>query len=100
MIVEADGGPLGVVVAGANIHDTKLLKQTIEAIVVDRPEPTDDTPQHLCLDRAMTIPRDARRQRKHTMSRTFGGSARKNWMRRIASGVPPAGGSWSGHWAG
>jgi hypothetical protein len=47
VIVEADGGPLGVVVAGANVHDTKLLKQTIEAIVVDRPKPTDKTPQHL-----------------------------------------------------
>ena len=34
MIVEADGGPLGVVVAGANIHDTKLLKQTIEAVAM------------------------------------------------------------------
>jgi len=56
VIVEADGGPLGVVVAGANIHDTKLLKQTIEAIVVDRPEPTDDTPQHLCLDKGYDNP--------------------------------------------
>ena len=56
MIVEADGGPLGVVVAGANIHDTKLLKQTIEAIVVDRPKPTDDAPQHLCLDKGYDNP--------------------------------------------
>jgi len=51
VIVEADGGPLGVVVAGANVHDSKLLRQTVEAIVVDRPEPTDDTPPHLCLDK-------------------------------------------------
>ena len=51
MIVEADGGPLGVVVAGANVPDTKLLQQTIEAIVVDRPKPTDEAPQHLCLDK-------------------------------------------------
>ena len=56
MIVEAGGGPLGVVVAGANVHDTKLLKQTIEAIVVDRPEPTAESPQHLCLDKGYDNP--------------------------------------------
>ena len=56
MIVEADGGPLGVVVAGANVHDTKLLKQTIEAIVVERPEPTKDSPQNLCLDKGYDNP--------------------------------------------
>ena len=26
VLVEADGGPLSVVVAGANVHDTKLLE--------------------------------------------------------------------------
>jgi putative transposase len=56
IIVEADGGPLGVVVAGANVHDTKLLKQTIEAIVVERPEPTKQNPQHLCLDKGYDNP--------------------------------------------
>jgi len=56
VIVEADGGPLGVVVAGANVPDTKLLKQTIEAIVVDRPEPTGAVPQHLCLDKGYDNP--------------------------------------------
>jgi len=56
VIVEAGGGPLGVVVAGANVHDSKLLKQTIEAIVVDRPQPTDDAPQHLCLDKGYDNP--------------------------------------------
>ena len=56
MIVEADGGPLGIVLAGANGHDTKLLQQTIESIVVERPEPTPQTPQHLCLDKGYDNP--------------------------------------------
>lgn len=56
MIVEADGGPLGVVVAAANVHDTKLLEQTIEAVVVERPQPTPDDPQHLCLDKGYDNP--------------------------------------------
>jgi len=56
VIVEVDGGPLGVVVAGANVHDTKLLQKTIESIVVDRPEPTARSPQHLCLDKGYDNP--------------------------------------------
>lgn len=44
------------VVAGANVHDTKLLKATIDAIVVDRPDPTDESPQHLCLDKGYDNP--------------------------------------------
>lgn len=44
------------VVAGANVHDTKLLKQTLEAVVVERPEPTKSSPQHLCLDKGYDNP--------------------------------------------
>jgi len=55
LIVEADGGPLGVVVAGANVHDAKLLAATIEAIVVERPEP-DAVEEHLCLDKGYDNP--------------------------------------------
>jgi putative transposase len=56
VIVEADGGPLGVVVAAANVNDCKLLEQTIQAIVVQRPEPTPENPQHLCLDKGYDNP--------------------------------------------
>lgn len=61
LLVEAAGGPLAVVVAGANVHDTKLLGQTIEAMVVERPVPTPEAPQHLCLDKGYDNPtgRDA-----------------------------------------
>jgi putative transposase len=54
--VEGDGGPLGCVVAGANVHDTKLLRQTIAAMVVKRPEATAERPQHLCLDKGYDNP--------------------------------------------
>jgi putative transposase len=50
-VVEATGGPLGATLAGANVHDTKLLAATLQAIVVDRPPPTAEMPQHLCLDK-------------------------------------------------
>ena len=43
-------------VAGANIHDTKLLQETMETIVVPRPQPTPEHPQHLCLDQGYNNP--------------------------------------------
>jgi putative transposase len=50
LVVEADGGPLGLVIAGANRVEQQLLKATIEAIVVERPEPTAEQRQHRSLD--------------------------------------------------
>jgi putative transposase len=51
LLVEADGGPLAVVIAGANVADFKLLEATLDAIVVERPEPTAEAPQHLWLEK-------------------------------------------------
>ncbi len=41
--------------AGANVHDAKMLAQTIAAMIVGRPEPQDG-PQHLCLDKGYCNP--------------------------------------------
>ena len=38
VLVDGSGGPLSVVVAGANVHDTRLLAPTLESIVVVHPE--------------------------------------------------------------
>ena len=54
--MEADGGPLSVIVAGANVHDTRLLAETLAAIVVERPQPTEESPQNLCLDKGYDNP--------------------------------------------
>ena len=43
--------PLGLVVAGANRHDMKLVKQTVKSLVVKRPRPTKKRPQGMCLDK-------------------------------------------------
>jgi len=50
VLVDGAGGPLGAVIAAANVNDHLLLKETLEAIVVERPPPTAAAPQHLCLD--------------------------------------------------
>jgi putative transposase len=44
-----------VIVAGANVHDTKLLKKTIEVMIVERPAP-EEREQHLCLDKGYDNP--------------------------------------------
>lgn len=33
------GGPLAAIIDGANVHDTKLLATTINAVVIPRPDP-------------------------------------------------------------
>ena len=50
VLVERDGGPLAIVIAAANVNDISLLAATLDAVVVDRPQPTAAAPQHLCLD--------------------------------------------------
>ena len=45
------GVPLGPAVAGANRNDHKPRRETLEAIPVERPKPTAEGPQGLCLDK-------------------------------------------------
>ena len=36
---------------GANRHDMKLVRSTLQSIFADRPEPSQNAPQGLCLDK-------------------------------------------------
>jgi putative transposase len=56
LVTDGDGGPLGVVIAGANVVEQHLLKATLEAIVVERPDP-DEVEQNLSLDKAYDNPK-------------------------------------------
>lgn len=51
MLTEAHGIPIGLAIDGANRHDSKLVRATINAIVAERPEPSDEQPQGMCLDK-------------------------------------------------
>jgi len=64
VLTEADGGPVAVVIAGANVHDAKLLEATLEAIVVERPVPN-KLEQHLCLDKGYDNPTSREAVNKH-----------------------------------
>jgi putative transposase len=52
ILTDGRGVPVGILIAPANWHDTKLLFETIRSIRVNRPRPTHSKPQHLCLDKA------------------------------------------------
>ena len=43
--------PLGLAVEGANRNDMKMVEATLESIPVERPQPTPDEPQGMCLDK-------------------------------------------------
>ncbi len=51
LLTDGHGVPLGLAIEGANRHDMKLVRATIESLVVDRPEPTAEAPQGMCLDK-------------------------------------------------
>ena len=45
LLTEANGIPVGLAVEGANRHDKKVAEATLESIPVERPEPTEESPQ-------------------------------------------------------
>lgn len=51
LLTEGHGVPIGLAIDGANRHDMKLVRATIESIVIERPEASDAQPQGMCLDK-------------------------------------------------
>jgi putative transposase len=51
LLTDGGGVPIGLAVEGANRHDCKMARETVESIPVVRPEPTPAAPQGLCLDK-------------------------------------------------
>lgn len=51
LLTEGHGVPIGLAIDGANRHDMKLVRSTLESLVGQRPTPDDDHPQGLCLDK-------------------------------------------------
>ena len=42
---------MGLAVDGANRHDLKLVRPTLDSVMIARPEPTPERPQGMCLDK-------------------------------------------------
>ena len=52
VLAEGAGVPIGLAQAGANRNDHKLPKETLDSLPIERPTPTKEAPQGLCLDKA------------------------------------------------
>jgi putative transposase len=50
------GAPLSVVLSAANRTDMKLAEATLDGVVIPRPRPRPDRPQHLCRDKGFDYP--------------------------------------------
>ena len=104
MLTDGQGVPIGLAVAGANRHDMKLVRETLDSIIVVRPEPTAAQPQGLCLDKGydyaevrdtvaefgFTAHIRARGEEAHAIKREAGFRARRwvverthSWMNRF-----------------
>jgi len=51
LLTEGHGVPISLAIEGANRHDMRLVRETIEQIVTERPEPSEAKPQGMCLDK-------------------------------------------------
>ena len=51
LLVDGAGGPLSLIVSGANRHDVKLLAITLDSLVVVRPKASRRRRQNLCADK-------------------------------------------------
>ena len=50
LLTEGHGVPISLTIDGANRHDMKLVRTILEHLVVERPAPTPEHPQGMCLD--------------------------------------------------
>jgi Transposase DDE domain len=51
VLTDSEGVPIGRAIDGAHRHDFKMMRETIESIVVEWPDATPYAPQGLCLDK-------------------------------------------------
>jgi putative transposase len=103
-LTEANGVPVGLAAAGANRHDMKLVRETLDTIPVERPRPTAEQPQGMCLDKGydydevrdilqefgFTAHIRSRGEEAHALKREAGFKARRwvverthSWMNRF-----------------
>jgi putative transposase len=55
LLTDSKGIPLSVTVDEANRHDKKLVKETLDAIILERPSP-DDVIQSICMGKGYYFP--------------------------------------------
>lgn len=66
VLTDENGLPLAVVLSGANTHDVKLLGETLDSLVIERPKTSEEKPQNLCMDAGYTGHQDEVELRNYT----------------------------------
>jgi putative transposase len=60
LLVEGQGIPIGITIDGANRHDMKMTRATLQSMVIHRPLPSSassiELQQHICLDKGYDYP--------------------------------------------
>lgn len=106
VLTEATGIPIGITLDGANRNDMKMVEETLKSIPVERPEPTAEEPQGMCMDKGydydevreiveefgFTAHIHARGEEAKAIKRTAGFKARRwvverthSWLNRFRS---------------
>jgi hypothetical protein len=88
VLVDGKGVPFGVSVDGANRHDMKMSKATLQSIVIYRPEPTMRSKQHMCLDKGYDFPEvyELLEEYGYTIHISLRGEKRRSSKRNTISG--------------
>ena len=93
LLTEAQGVPVGLAVDGANRHDMKLVRATVDSRPVPRPAPSPDQPQGMCLDKGYDFDEVRRTLDEfgctaHIRSRGRGGQGhqKRSWVQSQALG--------------
>ena len=105
LLTEAQGIPVGLAVDGANRHDMKLVRATVDSLPVPRPAPSPDQPQGMCLDKGYDFDEVRRTLDEfgftaHIRSRGDQGHQKRSWVQSQALGggtlaAGCSGASWS-----
>ena len=92
-LTKAQGSPVGLAVDGANRHDMKLVRATVDSLPVPRPAPSPDQPQGMCLDKGYDFDEVRRTLDEfgftaHIRSRGEGGQGhqKRSWVQSQALG--------------
>ncbi len=86
LLTEGHGIPIGLVVDGANRHDMKLVRATLESLVVNPPEPSKNVPQGMCLDKGYDYA-DVRAILASPLTFNRAPTKRVSWQQRQASAL-------------
>ena len=100
LLVDEKGGPLSIVVAGANVHDAKLLEGHWTPSWSNDRSPPRRNPNTCVWTKGMTILQAVGLPPDTAIGGTSGASARRSWTVLATSGIRRGGGLWNERWHG